>query len=222
LIDAVIVDYGTPRLAARCAGSLDDGAFSSIELVDAKARGWSYARSVNSSLTRGSAPYVLALNADTRMLEPPHEILSLFEEHADIAIIGPRQIDEFGRVTHAGVVGTNPHPVHRFWLHPLAEVIDDCKERALDCVAVSGSVFFARRRAWEELGGFLETPHFFEETWLCYLARHRGYRVVYTGATTWLHLFGRSPTPDGWQAEVTEQSRAIFRESCAREGIECG
>lgn len=221
MIDAVIVDYGTPQLAARCAGSLDHEVFASLEVVDAKARGWSYARSVNWSLAHGTAPYVLALNADTRMLEPPDEVLAIFEECGEVAIIGPRQIDAHGRITHAGVVGTNRHPEHRFWLQPLSEVVSRCQERILDCVTVSGAVYFARRDAWEALGGFLDTPHFYEETWLCYLARHRGYRVVYTGATTWLHLLGESPTRDEWLAEVGPKSRSMFRDACAREGIEC-
>lgn len=221
MVDVVVVDYGTPALAARCVGSLASDLFSSIELVDAKGRGLSYAQACNRSLARGNAPYVLALNADTRMLEPPDHIVALFEEHADIAVIGPRQVSSQGFVTHAGIVGTNVEPRHRFWQQPLADVESQCREDQLDCVTVSGAVYFARRSVWEALGGFLDTPHFYEETWFSYLARHRGYRVVYTGSTTWEHEFNQSPVSGAWRAQIAAESRAIFRSACAREGIVC-
>lgn len=220
MIDVVIVDYGTPGLAARCAGSLQSDLFTSIEIVDAKSRGWSYAQSVNRSLARGTAPYVLALNADTRMLEPPDKILAIFEEHADIAVIGPRQIDDLGRITHAGIVGTNEQPQHRFWLQPLHEVAGKCAEEILDCVTVSGSVYFARRAVWEQLGGFLDTRHYYEETWLSYRARHHGHRVVYTGGTTWEHLWHRS-SGEIDMTGVAAESQAMFRAACQLEGIAC-
>ena len=221
MIDAVVVDWGTPRLAARCVGSLQSDVFSSIELVDAKSRGWSYAQSVNRSLARGTAPYVLALNADTRMLEPPDRILAIFEEHADIAVIGPRQIDEHGRITHAAITGDNLQRQHRFWMQPLADVASQCAEWTLDVPTVSGAVYFARRSVWEQLGGFLETKHFYEETALDFAVRHAGWRVVYTGASTWEHLFNRSPVNENWRAQVAAESRQAFRAFCALHGIPC-
>jgi GT2 family glycosyltransferase len=221
MIDIAVVDWGTPQLAARCVGSLDSDHFTSIELVDAKRHGLSYSQAVNQSLAAGSAPYVLALNADTRMLEPPDHILALFEEHADIAVIGPRQVDQHGRITHAGIVGTNEDPKHRFWLQQLSEVDGLCREDQLDCVTVSGAVYFARRSAWEQLGGFLPTRLYYEETFLSYLARHRGYRVVYTGATTWEHRWNQSPADPGWRAATAAASQQAFRAACQKEGIAC-
>lgn len=221
MIDVVVVDWGTPDLARRCVASLDSPLFQSIELVDAKARGWSYAQSVNWSLEAGDAPYVLALNADTRMLEPPDVIVEIFEENPDVAVIGPRQVDDQGAITHAGIVGSNVRPEHRFWTMPLASVDQQCRERTLDCATVSGAVYFARRSDWEDLGGFLCTPLFFEETFFSYLARHAGHRVVYTGATTWEHLFNRSPVSDEHRTALATESQQIFRDACAREGIEC-
>jgi GT2 family glycosyltransferase len=220
-IDVAVVDYGTPHLAARCVGSLRSPLFASIELFDAKARGWSYAQSVNKSLARGTAPYVLALNADTRMLEPPDKIVSLFENDQTIAVIGPRQIDQNGRLTAAGTVGTNLKREIRFWLQPFQHHADECAEEALDVPTISGSVYFCRREVWEELGGMLETEHFLEETFLDFAVRHAGHRVVYTGQTTWEHLFNQSPVNEQWRAEVAARSRETFRQACAERGIEC-
>lgn len=221
MIDVVCVDFDTPHLAVECVGSLRSKLFASIELVDAKNRGLSYAQAVNGSLARGTAPYVLALNADTRMIDGPDRIVRIFEEHPDIAVIGPRQIDRDGRITHAGIVGTNTRPEHRFWQQPLRQVAEMCNEETLDCVTVSGSVYFARRTVWEKLGGFLATEHFYEETWFSYVARHHGYRVVYTGQSTWEHLFNRSPVSERWRAEVAQRSRTMFRTACAEHGIDC-
>lgn len=220
MIDVAIVDYGTPDLAAQCAGSLTSDLFDSIEIVDAHARGLSYAQAVNGSLAGRHSPYVLALNADTRMLEPPDHVIAIFEENPDIAVIGPRQIDDEQRVTHAGIVGDNLRRQHRFWMHPLADVDRQSNERIMDVPTISGAVYFCRRSAWEEHDGFLETRHFYEETALDFAIRHAGHRVVYTGATTWVHLFNRSPVDGAWRAQMAAESREAFRKFCDERGIE--
>lgn len=220
-IDAVIVDYGTPGLAAECLRSIENCAlFASVAVVDAKALGWPYARSVNTALRAGRAQIVLALNADTRMLEPPAAILGLFDSDPTVAVIGPRQVNSDGLITHGGIFGTNEHPEFRCWQAPLLG--HDLPTRdTRDAVTVSGSVYFARRSVWETLGGFLPTSHFYEETWLSYLARHRGHRVLYTGSTTWMHEFNQSPVEPAWRAQTAAESREMFRAACAREGIAC-
>lgn len=220
-VDAVIVDYGTPDLAAACLASvLEHGEFRSVATIDAKRLRWSYARSVNLALSIGDGEFVLALNADTRMLEPADKILELFDADQTIGVIGPRQVDEHGRITHGGIFGTNTHPQFRAWQQPLSDHSETADTR--DAVTVSGAVYFARRTVWDELGGFLEDCEFYyEETWLSYLARHRGYRVVYTGTTTWIHHFNQSPTDPAWRARVATESRETFRAACAAEGIQC-
>lgn len=220
MIDVAVIDFGTPDLAVRCVGSLRSPLFASIELVDSKSRGLTYAQAVNGSLARGTAPLVLALNADTRMLEPPDRIVGLFERNPDIAVIGPRQIDDGRRITHGGIIGTNIRRVSRFWMHDLDDFDDLCSEEILDVPTISGAVYFCRRSVWEQHGGFLEAcPHFYEETSLDFSIRHAGHRVVYTGQSTWEHLFNRSPTTEGWRAEMAVRSRRIFIEEMADRGI---
>lgn len=218
-IDVCIVSYRTPELARSCHASLTDhrSYFDRIVSIDADKCGVGYGQAVNDGLRGGTAEYVVALNADTRMLEPPDAILELFESDPRIAVVGPRQIDDSGHITHAGIFGRNEQPEHRYWME--FDHGQGC-ERELDAITVSGSVYFARRSVWEEFGGFLETPRmFYEETFLSYLVRHAGYRVVYTGATTWEHQFAKSPGVA--RGELAIKSREIFRAACAREGIEC-
>ncbi|HZV74595.1 MAG TPA: glycosyltransferase [Conexibacter sp.] len=222
MIDAVVADYDTPELAERCVASLDDPLISTITVIDAKARGWSYAQSCNYGASLGTAPYVLLLNADTRRLESQQPIVDLFASDPSIAVIGPRQVDEQGRLTAAGIFGTNTRPEHRLWLAPLDDHDHDHETGdTRDAVTVAGSVYFARRAVWDELGGFLDTPHFYEETFLSYAARNAGYRVLYTGSVTWEHLWDSSGLPTAAKASLAARSREIFRAACAERGIEC-
>jgi GT2 family glycosyltransferase len=221
-VDAVIVDYGTPNLAREAYESMvDHPAFATLTVVDALAGRLSYAQAVNRQLALGHAPIVLALNADTRMLEPPNRILRLFGSDPRIAIIGPRQINSLGRVTHAGIFGSNTAPQHRHWQQPISEVDGETSEACLDAVSVPGSVFFCRRSVWEQLGGFNERcAHFYEETSLVYDARHHGWRVCYTGQTTWLHEWKQSPVTQEWLNARAVESREQFRRFCDERGIE--
>lgn len=220
-INAVIVDYGTPELATACLDSVRKcDLFQSVAVVDAKGLGWSYARSCNNALKAGTGDIVLALNADTRMLESPDAVLRVFDADPMVAVVGPRQVNSQGNITSAGIFGTNQQPCHRLWQAPLAPHDAETAD-VREAVTVSGSVYFARRDVWELCGGFLDTPHFYEETWFSYLVRHRGYKVMYCGETTWVHEFNQSPTTGAWRAQRAAQSREIFRAACSTEGILC-
>lgn len=217
-IDAAIVDYGTPDLAAACWESIRHcPLFRSVALVDAKRSGWSYARAVNTALHGSYGDIVLALNADTRMLESPQAIVDLFDEDPTVGVVGPRQVDANGMVVHGGIFGTNTAPQFRGWQHPLASCDSETSDTR-DAVTVSGSVYFARRTCWDEVGGFLEVPRiYFEETAASYYARHLGWRVLYTGSTTWEHRWNSTPVEG--KALMAAESREVFRAFCDERGI---
>ena len=235
-VDYAIVDYGTPRLAAACRRSIErcyerSRDPYSVAVRDARARGETYAQAVNRALADGCAPIVCALNADTEMLEHPRAVFDVFDSDPDIAVVGPRQVDDHGLIRHAGIFGTNQRPGHRLWSAPLTDHLHETAEFARDAIMVSGSVMFARRSAWEEVGGFeLETRHYFEDTAFCYVVRHHGWRVVYTGATTWLHLWDRS-LPSGGRHQGLDnddlkrrwftESRRTCRDFLAERDIAC-
>jgi glycosyl transferase family 2 len=234
-VDYAIVDYDTPGLAKECVRSIEraytgSGVPYTATVRDAKSLEESYAQAVNRTLATGTAPYVCTLNADTVMPAYPQVIFDVFASDDRIAVVGPRQVDAEHRIRHAGVFGPNEKPRHRMWGEPLTPENDAATaEFARDAAMVSGSVLFARRDVWEELGGFLETRHYFEDTAFCFLARHRGYRVVYTGALTWLHLYNQSmPSEDGSELAAANQeqkaqwfreSKQQFRKFCREHGI---
>ena len=74
------------------------------------------------------------------------------------------------------------------------------------------------------LGAFLPTPHYYEETWCSYFARHRGYNVVYDGSVSIGHSWhASSPKPGEGYSEADSKfkvSQEIFRKACDQLGIE--
>jgi hypothetical protein len=164
------------------------------------------------------------------------KIENIFNQNPEIHILGPKQRDENGFITHAGIIGTNISPKHRGWKeHDPNDVL--YKDR-VNCVTVSGSAYFVRREVWnamtnneqyrqihpEATGAFLPTPHYYEETWCSYFARHLGYNVVYDGSVSIGHSWhASSPKPGEGISEVDKYfpiSRDIFRRACDFIGIE--
>lgn len=221
-VDYAVSDYLTPDLARAAVASLTKSEINyTVRVIDAFASKLSYAEVMNGAFEESHAPIVCALNADVECRGSQQPILDIFDEFPDVAVVGPLQVNGRGIVVHGGIFGSNVAPVHRCWGEPV-DFHPELRERIEDAVSVSGSVYYARRAVWDELGGFLETDMmYYEETFFSYLARHRGYRVVYTGEACWLHHWNSSPLTDQQKGERFEASRVIFRRACAREGIAC-
>lgn len=172
-------------------------------------------------------------NADTRLapgvLDHCHWTL---HQNDDWGIIGPKQVNDAGEITHAGVFGTNKRPLLRGWKEPDAGQYDEIRD---DAVSVSGSAYFVKRSCWDELsacptykeiapealGAFLPTQHYYEETWCSYHAREHGWKVVYDGEVSMIHRWHQA-SPVGGVAEKKHMpaSRIMFRDACDRHGIE--
>lgn len=168
------------------------------------------------------------LNDDT--LEKCYEaILS----RPDWGILGPLQYDSQGRATFAGIFGTNAAPRHRGWRKSSLDEFRDVRD---DSITVSGSAFFIRREVWDELanderfremwpeakgGAMLPTPHYYEETWVSYFARAKGWKIVYYGLAEMIHEWHKSsPLGGKTETQMMPQSRKMFRETCDFFGIE--
>jgi GT2 family glycosyltransferase len=192
-----------------------------------------YARACNFGALRGSAPVIAFFNADVQLTACA--LLSLVGTillHDDWGVIGPKQIDSVGRITHAGIVGTNksikPRAFHR---RDHGQYADQ-----EEVVSVAGAAYLVKRQMWNELtacpyfreavsddtcGAFLPTPHYYEESFLSLHARHHGWKVVYDGTVTIQHEWHRaSPRRGGNDMELMRTSREIFRRACDVHGIE--
>lgn len=221
-VDYVIADYLTPEFAKAAVESLErSGLDYTATVIDAYNEGLSFSRAIHRGVAAGSAPIICALNADVECKGSQRPVLDLFEEFPDVAVVGPLQVNRTGIVVHGGILGRNEVPIHRYFNEPLVWHEPELRTRFEDAVTASGSVYYARRDVWEELGGFLDTPHYYEETWFSYLCRHRGYRVLYTGAVEWLHHWDSSPLTHEQKGAWFKESQAMFREACAAEGIAC-
>lgn len=195
-----------------------------------------YSAACNKLATHGSNEIIGLLNADVWLTnEDVAKICKIFNEEKDIHILGPKQRDEYGLIRHAGIVGTNTQPRHRGWMEP--DPSDSLYKDRVNCVTVSGSAYFIRRSVWDALtndeqykkmypqatGAFLPTPHYYEETWCSYFARHRGYNVVYDGGISIGHSWhASSPKPGEGYSHADAQfkvSQSIFRNACDTIGI---
>lgn len=186
-----------------------------------------YAAACNGLAGMGDSDIVGLLNSDVWMTtDDIRRIEEAFRANPEISILGPKQRSETGHITHAGIFGSNTRPKHRGW-HEYDP--GDIKYRdQLEAVTVSGSAYFVRRNVWDALtndpeyrklypdatGAFLPTPHYYEETWCSYFARHRGYKVFYDGTISIGHSWHASSDVGGTMDRMFPVSQKMFRDAC--------
>lgn len=233
LLDVVVVNHGTNQMFKDCCASLYEHLGVDFELygidnspenpvAEFKIENKGYGNACNYGASLGSSPYILLLNADTQATEESNtsHIFDLFKSDPAIAIIGPKQVNPAGWIASAGCPPAN---------NGIGYVIRGWKEEdhgqytdIIDCMYVAGSIVFTRRDVYEKLGGFLETPLYYEETFYCYKARYKGYRCVYTGRSKWIHIWDSSPKKDQHLLSgrpVAFESHQMFVEALIKEGV---
>lgn len=187
---------------------------------------------------------LLFLNSDTTLMAGVlQSCVELLLSDDAYGIVGPRQVNKMGQITHAGVSGTNTQPKLRGWRQKSGfEVID------ADCVSVSGSAYFIKKHVWDEISNdpdYIEvvtelcpdlegvqgvypigafTPCgllYYEETACSYIARNKGYKVVYNGLVTMIHDWHGSIGKVSTQQDVewAKASRSVFRQVMDKLGI---
>lgn len=192
-----------------------------------------YSAACNQLALKGQSDIIALLNADTWFTTA--DIIAIqdaFDSDPNIHILGPKQRDENGYITHAGIFGSNTSPKMRGWREH--DPLDQKYKDRLTCVTVSGSAYFIRRDVWNDMtnnakyremvpdaiGAFLPTPHYYEETWCSYFARHLGYNVVYDGSISIGHSWHKSSPVGGEADQKFKISQKIFRDACDYMGIE--
>jgi len=193
-----------------------------------------YSAACNQLASKGKSWIIGLLNADVWLTEQDLiEVFLSFERYPNQHILGPKQRDENGYIRHAGIIGENTKPRHRGWNEHDPE--DKLYKDRIECVTISGSAYFIKRSVWNAMtnnaryqnmfpgttGAFLPTPHYFEETWCSYFARHLGYNVWYDGNISIGHTWMASTNgPDPKLRPLFLKSQKIFREACDTLGIE--
>lgn len=192
-----------------------------------------YSAACNQAAARGAGEVVGLLNADVWLTSfDVAEIARRFDDLA-VSILGPKQRDESGRITHAGIFGTNEKPRHRDFRK--SDPKDELHRSMEPCLTVSGSAYFVRRSVWNELtncptyrashpyavGAFLPTPHYYEETWCSYHAGAHNHQVFYDGTISIGHSWHASSPVGGPADRLFHTSQRIFRAACAAHKIPC-
>ena len=176
--------------------------FPEVELLASKANlGFSAAN--NLAIRRGRAPYVLALNPDTRLTEGALDrLLRLMETDSSIGMAGCRLELEDGTFDHAarrsfptpiGAIGhfiglgrrsNAPHVLAQYRAPSIASGPVD---------AVNGAFMLMRRRALDEVGLFDEGYWMYmEDLDLCYRFARAGWTTWYEPSVSVLHVKGAS------------------------------
>jgi GT2 family glycosyltransferase len=257
-VDCIVVNYQTPLDLEDFCESMRDQRISSLTIMNndpntedrvvaaryVKELGAEsitldnvgYANAVNYAAQRVDSDYLAIFNADV-VCSPDsvQEMVSFMCSAPHIGIAGPRQVNENGLITHAGIFGTSDKPKIRGWKKKDRGQFNDIRD---DCVSVAGSAYFVLRRCWDELtdcpdyndavvrimggfpaGAFLPTPHYYEETFCSYHAREHGWSVAYNGEIEMIHKWHRASAVGGFAEKMMPISRDMFRQACDEHGI---
>jgi GT2 family glycosyltransferase len=168
-----------------------------------------FARGVNQGLAATSAPFVLVMNPDCRLMAGAIATLrSVLDAHPQCAVVGPRILNSDGTVQGSargdpnmltGLFGRTALLRRVAPFLPVAKrnvVVNEAMRSGGDSIAVdwlSGACMLARRDAFVAVGGFDERFFlYWEDADLCRRLRNRGYDVRYVPKATAIHRVGQS------------------------------
>jgi N-acetylglucosaminyl-diphospho-decaprenol L-rhamnosyltransferase len=225
-LDVVIVSYRCRELLRACLESLgehpashpthvfvidnasNDGTVHMVQSefphvrLRASRENLGFARANNLAIREGSAPYVLALNPDTRLTAGVLDrMLALMDERPEIGIAGCRLVLEDGTFDHAAK-RSFPTPLSALahftgfgrrggasarLAQYRAPALDEHASGPVD--AVNGAFMLMRRAALEEVGLFDEGYWMYmEDLDLCYRFAKAGWLTWYEPSVTILHM----------------------------------
>lgn len=177
--------------------------FPSVRLVALRANA-GFPAANNVVLRRARAPYVLLLNPDTEVMEGALDgALATLRGHDDTAVVGVRLVRPDGSFDHAAkrsfptLLGAAGHFTglgrRAAAVGALAQYrAPDVDEHALGEVdAVNGAFMLARRAAFDQVG-LLDEGYgiYFEDLDWCCRFKRAGWRVLYDGRVSVLHIKG--------------------------------
>ena len=168
-----------------------------------------FARGVNQGVAATSAPYVLIMNPDCRLMAGAIGALrAVLDAHPQCAIVGPRILNPDGSVQGSargdpdmltglfGRTGILRRVVPFMSIARRNVVVDEAIRSGQDSVVVdwlSGACMLARRDALAAVNGFDERFFlYWEDADLCRRLRARGYHVRYAPGATAIHRVGQS------------------------------
>jgi GT2 family glycosyltransferase len=168
-----------------------------------------FARGVNQGIAATTAPYVLIMNPDCRLMAGAIATLrAVLDAHPDCAIAGPRVLNPDGSVQGSargdpdmltGLFGrtTLLRKVAPFLSIGRRNILVDeairTGQQSVEVDWVSGACMLARREALDAVNGFDERFFlYWEDADLCRRLRAKGYQVRYVPGASAIHRVGQS------------------------------
>ena len=187
-----------------------------------------FSRGVNQGLAASTAPLVLIMNPDCRLVAGAVAILrSVLDARPDCAIVGPRILNPDGSVQGSargdpdmltGLFGRTALLGRLVPFLPVAKrnvVAEEAIRSGEQSVMVdwlSGACMLARRTALEQVGGFDERFFlYWEDADLCRRLRLHGHHVRYVPSATAIHRVGQSSrTPRTFAIRAFHRSAYLY------------
>jgi GT2 family glycosyltransferase len=203
-----------------------DGTLAAIEDLPvscvALERNYGFAYGCNRGIERGTAPYVLLINPDTRTDETALlELAATLAADASAGAVAPRIVDAHGRLDHSlrrfpRLRSTYARALFLHRVFPRAAWVDEVirdefvYDEECDAEWVSGACILLRREALRELGGLDDRFFMYcEDTDLCRRLQLAGWRVRYQPAAVVSHEGGAS-APRASLLPVLAESRRLY------------
>ena len=184
-----------------------------------------YGTAANRGVAATTEPYVLVLNPDV-VVEPGtvKALTAALERDDRLAVVGPKVETPDGErypsarrfpdlVTAAGHAFLGyVAPGNRF--SRAYKLADRDPDQPHEADWISGSCFLARRRAFEDVGGFDEAYFMYaEDVDLCWRLWRAGWRVAYEPAGRVVHV-GAASTDQAPYRMMLEHHRSLWRFAC--------
>lgn len=206
VVDLIIVSFNTLDHIKKCIASIkkytetsfsltvidngsSDGSLEYLKeeegltLIENK-ENYGYARACNQGILAGCGEYIVLLNSDIEVKEGWLKPLINAAEPEDIAVVGPKLINDRGQIVGAGVVDINESTPRGWKMEDGPGVFDKTEE----VLSVSGACYLMKRILLPVLGLFDEGYFFyFEELDYSLRAKEKGYRVIYCPETIVYH-----------------------------------
>ncbi len=182
----VVIDSKSPDELGERLAALDDR----VRVVR-DTRSFNYSAANNLAAEHASGSVLVMLNDDTEVVTSDWlERIVTITRRDDVGALGARLLYEDGRLQHGGVISRHGGPDHIHHGHPGSTIGHLGRLGGLcEMLAVTGACLAVRRDHWDAIGGMNEAlPINYNDVDLCLRLADLGWRTVFDGATTLLHL----------------------------------
>lgn len=175
--------------------------FSGISYIQAELN-TGFGAASNQAAATATGRYLLFLNPDTALLDDAlTELLQVLETRADVGIVGPRTVNEEGRLQQSArrfpTLVSEVLPIHR-WFKSRRMTRSDARGASqerydIEVDWVSGACLMISRELFQQVGAFTREYFMYsEDVDLCWKVRQAGRRVSYVGNAVVMHSGGLS------------------------------